>query len=178
MDDERKRIIIEEINYWKKHKLLSEEKCDFLLALYTQGQGEEYYLKRNYEKAFLIYLPLLILLVPLSVIIMYFTQLSDTMQISLLVMFFGFSLLSYYMFRKHHFQYTFVALLITLILILFISVFINNYFFPNSYLMPIIILLNFILWFVIGRRIQHKLLQIISVISFIFTCIYIIFKFT
>lgn len=178
MADERKRIIIEEINYWKNHKLLSEKQCDFLLALYTQGQGEDYKIHTKYEKVFLIYLPLLILLVPLSVIIMYFTQVSDIMQISLLILFFSFAWLSYFIFKRHDFQYTFIALLIALILMLLMSVYLTNKFFPNQFLVPIVILINFASWFITGRRIQHKILQIISITSFIFTCIYIIFKFT
>src|SRR5690625_2561677 len=148
MADERKRIIIEEINYWKKHKLLSEEQCDFLLALYTQGQGDKYYVETNYEKVFLIYLPLLILLVPLSVIIMYFTPVSDIMQMFLLAMFLGFALLSYFIFKKHHFQYTFIALLIALILSLFMSVYLSNKFVSSQIFMPIIILINFTSWFI------------------------------
>ena len=39
MDENRKQIIIKEIGYWKNNKLLPEQYCDFLLALYTEGTG-------------------------------------------------------------------------------------------------------------------------------------------
>jgi len=178
MSAERKRIIIEEINYWKDHKLLPEEQCNFLLALYTQGEGQERHLQTTYKRPFIIYLLLLILLIPFSIIITNFTQISLTLQIILMILFLSFSSLSYYLFKKHQFQYTFVALLTTLILLLFTTVFVVNHFFVNPFVLPVIILMNFIGWFVFGRWQKLKLLQIISVISFIFTCFYIIFQFT
>ena len=41
MNQQRKRIIISEIKYWKQHKLLPAHFCDFLITLYTQGEDEE-----------------------------------------------------------------------------------------------------------------------------------------
>lgn len=41
MNSQRKRIIISEIQYWKKNKLLPEHYCDFLITLYAQGELEE-----------------------------------------------------------------------------------------------------------------------------------------
>jgi len=178
MIDERKKIIVEEITYWKEHKLLPEEQCNFLLALYTQGEGEKRFFKPKYERTFMIYLPLLVSLIPLSVVITYLTQFSLTLQISLLIVFLLFSLFSYFLFKRHKFQYTYIALLTTLILILFITVFITNYFSINKFILPLIILLNFIVWYFIGKWEKLKLLQIISVGSFVFTCFYIIFQFT
>lgn len=40
MNPQRKRVIISEIKYWKQNKLLPEHYCDFLIALYAQGDGE------------------------------------------------------------------------------------------------------------------------------------------
>src|SRR5690625_4344381 len=91
MSAERKRIIIEEINYWKDHKLLPEEQCNFLLALYTQGEGQERHLQTTYKRPFIIYLLLLILLIPFSIIITNFTQISLTLQIILMILFLSFS---------------------------------------------------------------------------------------
>lgn len=41
MNDQRKKIIIAEINYWKQNKLLPEHYCDFLITLYSQGDHDE-----------------------------------------------------------------------------------------------------------------------------------------
>ncbi|SDH48337.1 hypothetical protein SAMN05192534_10662 [Alteribacillus persepolensis] len=38
MSEERKRVIIDEIHYWRANKLLPEHYCNFLLMLYTQGE--------------------------------------------------------------------------------------------------------------------------------------------
>ncbi|WJY28490.1 MULTISPECIES: hypothetical protein [Sporosarcina] len=40
MNPQRKRIIISEIQYWKKNRLLPEHYCDFLITLYAQGESE------------------------------------------------------------------------------------------------------------------------------------------
>ncbi len=41
MNQQRKRIIISEIKYWKQNKLLPEHYCDFLITLYAQGAGDD-----------------------------------------------------------------------------------------------------------------------------------------
>lgn len=38
MNEQRKRIIISEIKYWRNNKLLPEHYCDFLITLYAQGE--------------------------------------------------------------------------------------------------------------------------------------------
>ncbi|SDM84784.1 hypothetical protein SAMN05518871_102384 [Psychrobacillus sp. OK028] len=40
MSLQRKQIIMNEITFWKKNKLLPEHYCDFLLALYAQGENQ------------------------------------------------------------------------------------------------------------------------------------------
>lgn len=35
-----KKVILNEIAFWKQNKLLPEHYCDFLTALYAQGEGE------------------------------------------------------------------------------------------------------------------------------------------
>lgn len=39
MVDDRKLIIIKEIKHWKRNQLLPNRYCDFLIALYTHGEG-------------------------------------------------------------------------------------------------------------------------------------------
>lgn len=38
MNEQRKRIIISEIKYWKHNRLLPAHYCDFLITLYAQGE--------------------------------------------------------------------------------------------------------------------------------------------
>lgn len=41
MNEQRKKIVIAEIKYWKQSKLLPDHYCDFLLTLYSGGEDEE-----------------------------------------------------------------------------------------------------------------------------------------
>lgn len=41
MSNQRKQIILNEITFWKKNKLLPERYCDFLMTLYTEGNQED-----------------------------------------------------------------------------------------------------------------------------------------
>lgn len=47
-DQEKKKIIISEIAFWKNNHLLPEHYCDFLMQLYTEGNS----LSEDREKAF------------------------------------------------------------------------------------------------------------------------------
>ena len=41
MSNQRKQIILNEITFWKKNKLLPERYCNFLMTLYTEGNQED-----------------------------------------------------------------------------------------------------------------------------------------
>ncbi|MCL7747230.1 hypothetical protein [Halalkalibacter alkaliphilus] len=91
MDENRKRIIINEIQHWKSTKLLPEQYCDFLLTLYTEGDHE---LKENIKKQsmfFKRYILLTLLMVHLlfllTILVIYFTDFSIAMQIAIVVPF-------------------------------------------------------------------------------------------
>lgn len=51
---QRKQIIMNEIVFWKKNKLLPEHYCDFLLALYAQGENQADKQTENVSKALLV----------------------------------------------------------------------------------------------------------------------------
>ncbi len=41
MNEQRKKVILSEIEYWKRNQLLPSHYCDFLSTLYTGGEEEE-----------------------------------------------------------------------------------------------------------------------------------------
>ena len=41
MDPTRKKIILNEINFWKQNNMLPEHYCDYLIALYSEGENPE-----------------------------------------------------------------------------------------------------------------------------------------
>ncbi|MFJ8063035.1 hypothetical protein ACIQYS_00175 [Psychrobacillus sp. NPDC096426] len=53
MSVQRKQIILNEIAFWKKNNLLPEHYCDFLTALYAQGEDVEDQGKEKYSQALL-----------------------------------------------------------------------------------------------------------------------------
>ncbi|WP_391116090.1 hypothetical protein [Psychrobacillus sp. L3] len=53
MSLQRKQIVLNEIAFWKKNKLLPEHYCDFLMALYAQGEDTGIEEKENSSKAIL-----------------------------------------------------------------------------------------------------------------------------
>lgn len=173
MPDNRTQVIINEINYWKEHKLLPDVYCDFLLALYTHGEEASH--KSYSSKMFLVYTILLIPLTPLSFVVIYITQFSPILQIGILTLFLIFAIWSYSIFKKHQYHFTYLALITMLILILLISLFLVQIFFTASSLTQLIIIINFIGWFILGRKNELKFLTIKSVLAVVFTGIYIVF---
>lgn len=47
MSNPRKQIIMNEITFWKKNKMLPEHYCDFLMTLYTEGNHSDEQIKGN-----------------------------------------------------------------------------------------------------------------------------------
>ncbi|MCM3599548.1 hypothetical protein M3175_02315 [Robertmurraya korlensis] len=159
MSDNRKEIIVKEIYYWKETKLLPEQYCNFLLALYTEGEqvnGKKAGKRSIKSKFFLAYTSLL--LIPIGIFI-YFTELSFFLQTTLyaLLLLFGFGA-SFYFFRKA--TEFIVPMISTALIALLCSVDFVTYAFPNSAVsLYAIIILNCIAWFIIGRK--AKLLSFI-----------------
>src|SRR5690625_5052860 len=75
MENDRHRIIVEEIKSWRENQLLPEKYCDFLLNLYTYGEGEGVKEKKNiptFKKTLMITdLIFLLLLLPLSFLVIF-----------------------------------------------------------------------------------------------------------
>ena len=47
MSNQKKQILVNEITFWKKNKLLPEHYCDFLMTLYTEGNPDTEEIKGN-----------------------------------------------------------------------------------------------------------------------------------
>jgi hypothetical protein len=152
MSNNRKEIIIKEIHYWKESKLLPEQYCNFLLALYTEGKqmnGKKVRKNSIDWRGLFSYTPLL--LIPIGIFI-YFTELSFFLQTTLysLLILFGFGT-SFYFLRKA--TGLIVPMISTALIVLLCSVDLVTYFFPdNQVSLYITIILNCLVWFVIGSK--------------------------
>ncbi|WP_096188370.1 hypothetical protein [Evansella halocellulosilytica] len=90
--DERKKMIVNEIKYWRENNLLPDTYCDFLLQLYTEGHEGVQDTKEKKRATFLIidylrpltYSLFMLVMIALTFLVIYFTQFSNTLQIVVL----------------------------------------------------------------------------------------------
>jgi hypothetical protein len=168
MDDHRRKIITNEIKYWKQNKLLPEHYCDFLLNLYTEGSSEAETSQEGRPNLVQSYLSFILLgLLSLSVYLFYFTELSLSLQTALII-FLGISTISLaiYMVKKTFFEL--IPLLASALLLLITSVQAAEIVFPNHPpVLYFITALNCLLWIGIGMKwsmVSFKLSGIIGLI--------------
>lgn len=176
---EKKDIIIKEIKYWKSHKLLPEQYCDFLLTLYSQGEMEE--TKETKSKLsiikkvayhFLIYF--LVAQVPITFLVIYFTEMSFVLQMGMVIMFILISIgVAFYMYKQE--QPLIHLPIITSSLLLFVaSVHFVGEAFSNNISMLGTIIMNCLVWLFIGYKMRVNYLIIAGGIGAIISIIYFI----
>jgi hypothetical protein len=144
MDKARKDLIVKEILYWKDNRMLPEHYCDYLLALYTEGNRPKD--KARKAKGFYFHNIILLLLIPLSLLLIYFTELSFILQMGLLIFFTitGVSLVIYFTNKGIAPQ---LPLAVSALLLLLISVEIASHLFPgNNAALYGALMLNCLLW--------------------------------
>lgn len=152
MQQKRKSIIINEIMYWKKNKLLPEQYCDYLLALYTEGnQPKENRKGGNGKKLNLVNL-LFILLIPLSVFLLYFTELSIILQTAFAILFIILGAGLFFYFIKKEIMLH-IPIISSALILLFLSVELVTTFLPNhSLALYIDLFINCALWILTGWK--------------------------
>lgn len=177
-DKERLGIIVDEINYWKEHNLLPAVYCDYLLALYTKGEGASTdSIKTQKHKSILLYsmsIMLLTILIPLTFLVIYFLKFPSLVKIFILFLCIAFTLIMYRFLKKQNYYFHHLALIVLLMLILLTTVFIGTIFTEHQLLMKLIVLLNFVSWSILGRKLQAKYLVVASFIATVFMFIYIV----
>lgn len=165
--DERISTIVKEIKYWKEHKLLPEVHCDFLLALYTQGEDEPITAPKKSKRNFLFYvqLILLVLMVPFSFLVVYFTQFNFILQLSIQVLFIGYAFWVIHYLRKRNHPFVHISIIVSLVLILIITDFISNHLHLNQYWNVVAFIVNFIGWYLLGHKFHYRYLKVSSIFA-------------
>ncbi|RLL48058.1 hypothetical protein D8M04_01905 [Oceanobacillus piezotolerans] len=175
MSDDRIRTIINEIEFWKSHKLLPERYCDYLLALYTNGEdkGE---LEKPQPKKWITFMQigLTVLLLPFSFLVIYFTRFPSFLQLGFLILFLFYAAITYIYFKNREISSHHLSLIIFLSLLLLTSVYAGNIWIPDTYVIFSIIMLNFVFWFYISSRKHLLYLKISSIIGIVFSIVIII----
>ncbi len=165
MNETRKKIIIQEIKYWKENKLLPEQYCDFLLTLYSGGEERIESMKKKSKSS--LHIPLWIFTTIFFIILFvnYFTEIPIGMQITLTaiaIIIFG-SLMMRYVKEALLFQ---LALVCLALFILMESVNLADFIFPKNYgILYIILLVQCGVWCMVGHKLKLLYFLIAGVIG-------------
>ena len=156
MDQARKKIIIEEINAWKESRMLPEQYCDFLLALYHQGEAESKGVaNKARKKSSLLPLAVMAFLFFATVFLNYFTEITSGMQLLLSAVASGIYILLGIKIQKDRLLFPF-ALAGTSLLLLLATVKFTEWIAPSNN--PVLYAALFFhcgVWVMLGKRFKY-----------------------
>ncbi|GGM31386.1 hypothetical protein GCM10011351_16880 [Paraliobacillus quinghaiensis] len=179
MTENRTNIIIKEIQHWKKNKLLPSHYCDFLLALYTQGDTTNF-IEESDEQSDQIskYNVFLIssnfFLLPATFLGLYFIDFSSvqlTFSLIMLLMAIGY----YIVLRKKtniNITYSFI---VVLCIFLFISLYFIQSWFGVLLLTIIVAGIQCLIWVSLGLYLKNKVLIVLGSIGLLVSLFYAFF---
>lgn len=163
MNENRKTVIIREIEYWKQNKMLPEHYCNYLLTLYTEGNRIT---EERSTKKYMFSSTLFLLFIPLIVFFLYFTELSFILQMAISLIFLLICLCGIIWYKKSEIPLDIPATVAALIFLLF-SVHFTTIFFTKEIIYLYIILgINCLLWYICGRTYKLLYFTIASYIGF------------
>ncbi|MCL6585368.1 MAG: hypothetical protein K6T72_02420 [Anoxybacillus sp.] len=164
MNEKRREIIVREIEYWKRSRLLPEHYCDYLLALYTEGEVTPSVAPRRKRWATVFVMFLVCLLLPAGVLVIYFTELSFVLQMLLLAFFVGICLIGIWRWRREAVVH--LPLISGAFLLFLAMVRMSDYYFPGSKMvLSLVVFLNCFLWVIVGIRFRFLYLTISGAIG-------------
>ncbi|WP_424474873.1 hypothetical protein [Oceanobacillus kimchii] len=163
-----------EISYWKEHRLLPERYCDYLLALYSQGgeikvaEGK----RKKHRIAFVYFSLLLVMLVVVSTLFIFYNH----SQLQFLLLAFGliFSGIGIIFFRPHQQLISFIGWISFLLFLLQLSILLIQLFF-NPLIVIIMVSFQFFLWYIIGYILKDRILRMVGLIALLSMLIYVVF---
>ncbi|WP_186575761.1 hypothetical protein [Aquibacillus kalidii] len=170
MSDDRTNIIIKEIHYWKEHHLLPSHYCDFLLALYTQGEendSTDVVTNKGFNPIHVFFYLTNSLLLPLSLLVIYFTESNMIMQMLLLIIFVAASFLFYRFFSNTKALKESYSLIIFLLIIFLATIQTTNLIFSSTIYLMILTTIHCAIWFYLGWKKRLVFLSIAAVLGVI-----------
>ncbi|WP_163539608.1 hypothetical protein [Gracilibacillus sp. YIM 98692] len=162
--EDKKKVIVEEIKYWKKHQLLPSTYCDFLIALYTEGEDGEG--NHNNSAYYLIYyfISALSLLIPFILFSIGEGMLIHTIGVFTLV---GWNLCMIHIFNKHECLMERFAIIIFFITFLMATMIWCYIYIAVDWLTLAWAMINVLSWIFYGVFTKQSYLQIMGVFMFI-----------
>lgn len=159
---ERKKIIVDEIKYWKKSHLLPEQYCNFLITLYTGGM-ETGDVKSKQKKvnanqlALLIFTTIGLAIFGLTFLVIYFTDFSILMQMTSVLF------LSAVMFalgkrvKKYDARFVHLYILMTALMLFLATIHFVGFIFPDKPgAIMWAVIFTCMAWLVIGKKYNLK----------------------
>ncbi|WP_010678153.1 hypothetical protein [Bacillus timonensis] len=166
MNQDRKKIILNEILYWRENKLLPEAYCNFLITLYTEGDGVEQTTQTTPSKKNpYISIVGIGLLLPVLFLVTYFTEISAIMQMVINFIFLIICILGLVFSRKNPFA-VHIGSIILALFILLLSVNGSELLFKGQGIYMFgVILLNCICWVIVGIFTKKKYFLIAGILG-------------
>lgn len=151
--DSRKDLIVNEIQLWKQANMLPEHYCDYLLALYTEGDVmEQSDQKKAKKKTMLKDFLFSICAMLISLFVIYFTELSIVLQTTILASFVGLLVGIGIYYTKKQLSPLLLYMAAACILLLSSIEIIEELFGRNSFGMYITLFMNCFLWITAGLK--------------------------
>ncbi|MCQ5364216.1 hypothetical protein NOW01_04265 [Anoxybacillus salavatliensis] len=169
MEQKRKEIIINEIKYWKQTRLLPEQYCDFLLALYTEGNRDDVETPTKQVPAWAIRATAVMIGICLSfaLLVIYFTELSFVLQTLILSLFVIICFIAVRFFVRHKIVVHMALILGALSLLLLSIRTCDVYFSGSTSALALTVMGNCFVWLFIGWRFSLMYFVISGVVGII-----------
>ncbi|MCM3394095.1 hypothetical protein MKY20_09855 [Cytobacillus sp. FSL W8-0315] len=160
LDENRKKVIVNELLYWKKSRMLPDRYCDYLLALYTEGSQPKEIKKHKSVMGLYLANLIFLLLIPISALLIYFTELSIILQTAILFLFiFTCIFFVFYFFRKAKLMH--IPIISAALNLLMGSVaLVSEVYRENQKALYAALVINCVLWLFAGLKLKFQYLWI------------------
>ena len=156
MNETRKKIIIQEIIYWKRNRLLPEQYCDYLLVLYSGGEEvKSTNSTRTTSRKTANYLyGIVVLLLFFTLFLNYFTQFAVGLQMGLTYFLLFSLIICTLLFYKKNIHYQFPLIGSTIVLLL-ATIQTAEYMASGQVIvLYVLLIVNCAIWFVLGKKLK------------------------
>ncbi|WP_078413803.1 hypothetical protein [Priestia abyssalis] len=175
----KKKVIINEIEWWKESHLLPEQYCNYLLALYTEGNADsqETSSSKRPKKRFQGWLfSIILLFLPVMLLVIYFTELSFVLQMLLYSLFILVCLGAVLFYIEKNF-FVHGLLSMAAICLLFLSYEAVSFYFPKNFLILMILLVfHCVLWIIAGFRLKIIYFKMAGFIGLVLIVVFNLFS--
>lgn len=180
MNVQRKATIINEIKYWKDNRLLPDEYCNYLLALYTEGEeiSEETEAKSGIVGKInifsLLFIILNLTLAPSIAFFIFYARPNMFYSIALIILTLNICIGLFFLGLKYYQIDSDYVMVVLLLNIFILSLVIINQWMGQSFAGLMVIFIQLIFWLSLGIRRSSKLLIGMALLGLVVSIISII----